>query len=145
MAKYLISFPSAAMVVTDGEWEAAGRDSHAVIDEAKAAGVYVFGGHIDEDVPPFSSQATAGSPRAVIRGRRRSTAASPCLNCPRVKRPSRGPRASQRPADAPRNCASSISTRSPDGVGGEGAREPLRARQPCRVSGRRAAGLARRR
>ena len=29
-----------------------GRDAHAVIDEAKAAGVYVFGGGIDEDVPP---------------------------------------------------------------------------------------------
>jgi hypothetical protein len=46
MAKYLISFPSAAMVVPDGEWEAVGRDAHAVIDEAKAAGVYVFGGGI---------------------------------------------------------------------------------------------------
>jgi len=52
MAKYLISFPSAAMVVPDGEWEAVGRDAHAVIDEAKAAGVYVFGGGIDEGVPP---------------------------------------------------------------------------------------------
>ena len=52
MAKYLISFPSAAMVVPDGEWEAVGRDAHDVIDEAKAAGVYVFGGGIDEDVPP---------------------------------------------------------------------------------------------
>src|SRR4030095_14848902 len=52
MAKYLISFPSAAMIVPDGEWEAVGRDAHAVIDEAKAAGVYVFGGGIDEDVPP---------------------------------------------------------------------------------------------
>src|SRR5258707_6950252 len=52
MAKYLISFPSAAMVVPDGEWEAVGRDAHAVIDEAKAAGVYVFGGGIDEAVPP---------------------------------------------------------------------------------------------
>src|SRR4030095_16972651 len=51
MAKYLISFPSAAMVVPDGEWEAVGRDAHAVIDEAKAAGVYVFGGGIDEAVP----------------------------------------------------------------------------------------------
>jgi hypothetical protein len=51
MAKYLISFPSAAMVVPDGEWGAVGRDAHAVIDEAKAAGVYVFGGGIDEDVP----------------------------------------------------------------------------------------------
>lgn len=52
MAKYLISFPSAAMVVPDGEWEAVGRDAHAVIDEAKAASVYVFGGGIDEEAPP---------------------------------------------------------------------------------------------
>ena len=52
MAKYLISFPSAAMVVPDGEWEAVGRDAHAVIEEAKVAGVYVFGGGIDEAVPP---------------------------------------------------------------------------------------------
>ena len=52
MAKYLISFPSAAMRVPDGEWEAVVRDSHAVIEEAKAACVYVFGGGIDETVPP---------------------------------------------------------------------------------------------
>jgi hypothetical protein len=52
MAKYLITFPSAAMVVPEGEWEAVVRDSHAVIDEAKAAGVYVFGGGIDENVAP---------------------------------------------------------------------------------------------
>lgn len=52
MAKYLISFPSAAMVVPDGELEAVSRDAHAVIDEAKAAGVYVFGGGIDEGMPP---------------------------------------------------------------------------------------------
>ena len=30
MAKYLISFPSAAMVVPDGEWEAVGRDTEMV-------------------------------------------------------------------------------------------------------------------
>lgn len=52
MAKYLISFPSAAMVVPDGEWEAVGRAAHAAIEEAKAAGVYVFGGGIDTSVPP---------------------------------------------------------------------------------------------
>ena len=52
MAKYLISFPSAAMIVPDGEWEAVGRDAHAVIEQAKAAGVYVFAGGIDEQVPP---------------------------------------------------------------------------------------------
>lgn len=52
MAKYLISFPSAAMLVTDGELEAAGHDARAVIEEAKAAGVYVFAGGIDESTPP---------------------------------------------------------------------------------------------
>lgn len=52
MAKYLISFPSAAMIVPDGDWDAVSRDSHAVIEEAKVAGVYVFGGGIDESVPP---------------------------------------------------------------------------------------------
>lgn len=52
MAKYLISFPSAAMVVPEGEFAAVVHDSHAVIEEAKAAGVYVFGGGIDESVPP---------------------------------------------------------------------------------------------
>lgn len=52
MSKYLISFPSAAMVVPDSELEIVGRDAHAVIDEAKAAGVYVFAGGIDESVPP---------------------------------------------------------------------------------------------
>jgi hypothetical protein len=52
MAKYLISFPSAAMVVPDGELEAVGRDARAVIDEAKAAGVYVYAGGIDETVAP---------------------------------------------------------------------------------------------
>jgi hypothetical protein len=51
MAKYLISFPSAAMIVPDGELAAAGRDAGAVIEEAKAAGVYVFAGGIDERVP----------------------------------------------------------------------------------------------
>lgn len=52
MAKYLISFPSAAMNVPDSEWEAVGRDARAVIRETKEAGVYVFGGGIDETVPP---------------------------------------------------------------------------------------------
>lgn len=52
MAKYLITFPSAAMVVPHGELEAVGRDAAAVIEEAKAAGVYVFAGGIDEAVAP---------------------------------------------------------------------------------------------
>lgn len=52
MAKYLISFPSAAMDASDEELEAVGRDAHAVIEEAKSAGVYVFAGGIEEGVLP---------------------------------------------------------------------------------------------
>jgi hypothetical protein len=53
VAKYLISFPSAAMVVPDGDWDAVVHDSHAAIEEAKIAGVYAFGGGIDESFPPL--------------------------------------------------------------------------------------------
>ena len=52
MNHYLISFPSAAMVLGEGEIDEVVRDSHAVIAEAKAAQVYVFGGGIDESVAP---------------------------------------------------------------------------------------------
>lgn len=52
MAKYLISFPRAAMVVPPHELETVGNAARAVIEQAKAAGVYVFGGGIDESVPP---------------------------------------------------------------------------------------------
>jgi hypothetical protein len=57
------------MVVPDGELEAVGRDAHAVIEEAKAAGVWVFAGGIDEVVPPVlvsadGSVAEGGYPRA---------------------------------------------------------------------------------
>ncbi|WP_394781925.1 YciI family protein [Undibacterium sp.] len=52
MTKYLISFPSAAMTIPDGELEEVGNAAHAVIEEAKAAGVYVFAGGINEELQP---------------------------------------------------------------------------------------------
>ncbi len=52
MTKYLISFPSEAMALTDEEFPIVSAESHAVIQEAKAAGVYVFGGGIEEEVDP---------------------------------------------------------------------------------------------
>ncbi len=52
MNHYLISFPSSAMNhISDEDFPAVVASSHAVIREAKAAGVYVFGGGIDEKVP----------------------------------------------------------------------------------------------
>ena len=59
MTKYLISFPGKgqAMNLTDEEFPIVVAESHAVIEEAKAAGVYVFGGGIAEDVAPVLVQA----------------------------------------------------------------------------------------
>lgn len=53
MTKYLISFPGPAMDIPDEDRAAVGEASHAVIREAKDAGVYVFGGGINEDVAPL--------------------------------------------------------------------------------------------
>lgn len=50
--KYLISFPSRAMVIPDGEFQAVSDAARAVIREAQVAGVYVFGGGIAEDIAP---------------------------------------------------------------------------------------------
>lgn len=52
MTKYLISFPSEAMVLTDEEFPIVAAAARAVIADAKAAGVYVFSGGIEEDVDP---------------------------------------------------------------------------------------------
>jgi hypothetical protein len=50
--KYLISFPASAMDVPAEELAAVGEAARMVIREAKQAGVYVFGGGINADVPP---------------------------------------------------------------------------------------------
>jgi hypothetical protein len=52
MTKYLISFPSEAMVVPEAELQAVADESRAVVREAKEAGVWVFGGGIDARLPP---------------------------------------------------------------------------------------------
>ena len=52
MSKYLISFPSPAMNIPPEDLAAVSEAAHAVIREAKAAGVYVFGGGMNESVAP---------------------------------------------------------------------------------------------
>jgi hypothetical protein len=52
MPHYLISFPGPAMDVSPEDLPEVARASRAVIQEAKDAGVYVFGGGIDEGVAP---------------------------------------------------------------------------------------------
>lgn len=57
MTKYLVSFPASAMDVPDEDMAAVGEAARAVIREAKNAGVYVFGGGVNEDVAPLMGAA----------------------------------------------------------------------------------------
>jgi hypothetical protein len=53
MARYLISFPGGAMDhIPDEDGPEVASAAHAVIDEAKDAGVYLFAGGLDEDAEP---------------------------------------------------------------------------------------------
>lgn len=52
MTKYLISFPSTAMVCPKEELPTVSEDARKVVREAKRAGIWVFGGGINEDVAP---------------------------------------------------------------------------------------------
>jgi len=54
LTKYLISFPSSAMDhIPQEDFPAVAEAAHEVVREAKRAGVWVFGGGINEQVPPL--------------------------------------------------------------------------------------------
>ena len=63
MTKYLVSFPGPAMRVPVEDLAEVGTAAHAVVREAKVAGVYVFGGGIDEDIAPLMVAADASVTR----------------------------------------------------------------------------------
>jgi hypothetical protein len=50
--RYLISFPSGVMDFPEEEGPEVARAAHAVVQEAKEAGVYLFSGGPDEDLEP---------------------------------------------------------------------------------------------
>ena len=55
MTRYLISFPSDAMDhIPEEQMPHVAEAAHAVIQEAKDAGVYIFTGGLDEDVDPVA-------------------------------------------------------------------------------------------
>lgn len=61
MSKYLISFPASAMNIPAEDMAVVGEAARAVIREAKAAGVYVFGGGINPDVAPVKVAANGSA------------------------------------------------------------------------------------
>lgn len=67
MSKFLISFPASAMDVAAEDMAAVSEASHAVIREAKAAGIYVFGGGINAGVAPVMVAADGGCTTATYR------------------------------------------------------------------------------
>ena len=70
MTKYLISFPSEAMVLAPGELPEVAAAAHAVIAEAKKAGVYVFGGGVEESIEPVRVSADGSVSTEIYPGSR---------------------------------------------------------------------------
>lgn len=56
MARFIISFNDGDMQVADNEWQQVADESHAVVREAKAAGVWVFGGGFHSYEPVVVSE-----------------------------------------------------------------------------------------
>jgi hypothetical protein len=55
MTRFLISFPNTGMQdIPEEEMPDVADAAHAVVREAKNAGVYIFSGGLDEDVDPVS-------------------------------------------------------------------------------------------
>ena len=60
MARYLISFKNGAMVIPEEDMPDVSNATHAVVQETKDAGVFVFGGGLPVD-PEYDVVATDGT------------------------------------------------------------------------------------
>ena len=60
MARYLISFKNGAMVIPEEDMPDVSKAAHAVVQETKDAGVFVFGGGLPID-PEYDVVATDGT------------------------------------------------------------------------------------
>lgn len=110
MTKYLISFPSEAMVLNEDELPAVSADSHAVIREVKAAGIYVFGRGIEEEVDPVLVAADGSVSTGIYPGSEFKSGFT-CWSCRRARTRSGGPGRLRWPAGARRSSVSSCTTR----------------------------------
>jgi hypothetical protein len=111
MRRYLISFPSDAMdSIPEEEMSDVDAAAHAVVDEAKDAGVYVFSGGLFDDVVPVLVAADGTVTTATYPRPRTSTGGSPLSRCPRVGQPWSGRRRWRLPAAVLKRSASSGTT-----------------------------------
>ena len=110
MPRYLISFDDGSMDhIPEEDWPAVGEASHAVVREAKAAGVWIFGGGVVRQRATIV--ATDGTVEDPYRRQRRSSAGSRSSRCLRARRRSFGRPGSPTGAGARRRSARSCSTR----------------------------------
>ena len=122
MRRYLISFPSGAMdSIPEEEFADVDAAAHAVIDEAKDAGVYIFSGGLFDDVVPVLVAADGTVTTATYPRPRTSTGGSPLSRCPRGRQPWRGRRRSRPPAAVHKRSASSGPTHASDRARGAAA------------------------
>ena len=111
MPRYLISFDDGSMDhIPDEDWPEVGEKSRAAVQEAKEAGVWIFGGGVERQ------QATiVGVGGAITDGpapeTRRSSAGSRSSRCPRGRRRWSGLPASPAAADARKRYGRSCTTR----------------------------------
>jgi hypothetical protein len=111
MTKYLISFDDGAMTFSEEELPDVAEAAHAVVQEAKNAGVWVFGGGL-KDHEEASVVATDGTVTdGPYPGRASSTSAdSRSSTCPHARRRWSGLRRSPSPATVLKTSASSCLT-----------------------------------
>lgn len=63
MAEYLIFFNDEwVTAASDEEWQKRSRDTHALVEEMRAAGVLIFTGGLDNDGPIFHVDPRGGAP-----------------------------------------------------------------------------------
>jgi hypothetical protein len=63
MAEYLIFFNDEWVTdATDEEWQKRSRHVHGVVEEMRAAGVFIFTGGLDNDAPVFHVEPRGGTP-----------------------------------------------------------------------------------
>ena len=67
MPRYIISFNDGDMQVADHEWQQVADDSHAVVREAKAAGVWIFGGGFHNYEPVVVDESGRVTPGPITR------------------------------------------------------------------------------
>ena len=121
MTRYLISFPSDAMDhIPEEEMPEVARAAHAVIDEAKHAGVYLFTGGLEEDVEPVMVAGDGTVTAGTYPQTKECLEASPSSTCPHGRLPLSGPQRSRPLAAVRKRSGSSCSTRSFDRKGPHG-------------------------